>query len=96
MAFGVFEHLVGSYGYRIVVGTWSQWHYLSYIRRFARCMEQALGRSLARPRSPMHRAALRRYLQTWSPRYDPAKVEIPARVDDLLARYTAMAESGQA
>ncbi len=44
----------------------------------------------------MHRSALRRYLRTWSPRYDPAKIEIPEGVDRLLARYSAMADSDAA
>jgi hypothetical protein len=39
----------------------------------------------------MQRTFLRNYLRTWSPRYDPAKIEIPPGVDALLARYTAMA-----
>jgi predicted metal-dependent hydrolase len=91
VAFGVYQHLVGSYFYRILAGTWAQWHYVSYIRRFALCMASSLGRKLASPRSPMQRTFLRNYLRTWSPRYDPAKIEIPPGVDALLARYTAMA-----
>jgi predicted metal-dependent hydrolase len=108
VAFGVYRHLVGSYPYRIGVGTWAQWHYVSYVGRFARCMADGLGRKLVRPRadglgrklvrpsSPMHRSALRRYLRTWSPWYDPAKIEIPEGVDRLLARYSAMADAGAA
>jgi predicted metal-dependent hydrolase len=96
VAFQVYEHLVGSYLYRVLRGGWAQWHYLSYIRRFARCMAQGLGRELARPRrrerSAMERDALRRYLRTWSPFYDPAKIELPDGVQDLLDRYSAMAE----
>jgi len=94
VAFEVYKHLVGSYPYRIVVGTWAQWHYVSYIRRFAVCMARALGRKLVSPRTPMRRAALRRYLRTWSPRYDPAKIDVPAGVQKLLERYSAMAGQG--
>jgi predicted metal-dependent hydrolase len=93
VAFGVFEHLVGSYPYRILWGAWSQWHYVSYIRRFALCMAKALGRPLVRPRTPMRRSAMRRYLKTWSPSYDPAKIDVPPRVAALLARYSSMAET---
>ena len=42
----------------------------------------------------MNKTALRRYLHTWSPWYDPAKVDVPPGVDALLARYTALAKSG--
>jgi predicted metal-dependent hydrolase len=91
VAFDVYRHLVGSYPYRVLAGAWSQWHYLSYIRRFARCMADALGREPVAPRSALRRTALRRYLRTFSPRYDPARAEIPPGVQKLLDRYSAMA-----
>ena len=91
VAFNVYDHLVGSYPYRIVVGTWAQWHYVSYIRRFANCMARGLGRNPVGPKSPVQRAALRNYLRTWSPRYDPARIEMPAGVQALLDHYSAMA-----
>ncbi|MBW2396063.1 MAG: metal-dependent hydrolase [Deltaproteobacteria bacterium] len=93
VAFGVFEHLVGRYFYRVVFGARAQWHYLSYVRRFAKTMARGLGRELVSPRTPMTRAAGRNYLRTWSPRYDPAKIVIPPAVDALLARYSARAAS---
>jgi predicted metal-dependent hydrolase len=96
VAFNVYRHLVGSYAYRIVFGTWAQYHYGSYVARFARCMAAGLGRKLVRPNSPMHRAALRRYLRTWSPRYDPAKIDVPEGVDRLLERYSAVAKQASA
>ncbi len=93
VAFGVFDHLVGSYLYRIVFGTWAQRHYLSYIGRFASCMADGLGRKPQRRFGPLERTMLRRYLRTWSPRYDPATIEIPDCVQELLDRYTAMADA---
>jgi predicted metal-dependent hydrolase len=96
VAFNVYEHLVGSYPYRILAGTWAQCHYVSYIRRFARCMADALGRKPVAPRSKVQRAALRRYLRTWSPRYDPARIEVSAGVQALLDRYSDMATRLQA
>jgi predicted metal-dependent hydrolase len=96
VAFGVFEHLVHSYPYRLLAGGYAQFHYVSYIVRFARCMARALGREIVRPNSPMHRDALRRYLRTWSPRYDPGKIEVPSGVAELLARYSALSERASA
>jgi predicted metal-dependent hydrolase len=93
VAFDVYHHLVGSYLHRVAMGARAQWHYLSYIRRFALCMADALGRELVNPSTPMHRDALRRWLRTFSPRYDPAKIELPPGVASLLARYTALAEA---
>ena len=43
--------------------------------------------------SDMQRAALRRYLRTWSPWYDPAKIEIPDGVQELLTKYSGMVEA---
>lgn len=91
VAFDVYEHLVGSYPYRVLRGFWSQWHYVSYIRRFASCMADAIGRPMKAGHSPMQRAALRRYLATWKPSYDPAKIALPDGVQALLDRYSAMA-----
>jgi predicted metal-dependent hydrolase len=93
VAFQAYDHLVGSYLYRVLGGFWAQWHYTSYIRRFAQCMARALGRKLVLPNTPMHRTALRNYLRTWSPRYDPARIALPASVEALLDRYTAIAAS---
>jgi predicted metal-dependent hydrolase len=94
VAFNVYDHLVGSYAHRIAFGTWAQFHYLRYVRRFALCMATALGRKLRPPSSPANRAALRRYLHTWNPRYDPAKVPMPQSIDRLLAFYSEMAAGG--
>lgn len=93
VAFSVFEHLVGSYLYRVVFGTYAQWHYISYLGRFASCMAHALDRKLPRASSPMQRSALRRYLRTFSPFYHPAKLEVPPVVGELLARYSGLAEA---
>ncbi len=91
VAFQVYDRLVGSYPYRVTVGTWAQWHYVSYIRRFARCMAERLGRRPARPSGNAHRTFLRRYLRTWSPWYDPAKIDVPPGVQGLLDRFSALA-----
>lgn len=94
VAFEVYEQLVGSYLYRIVVGTRSQAHYLGYIRRLAECMARGLGRRPARrPSDPLRRTTLRNYVRTWSPWYHPRRIALPERVEALLARYTRLAEA---
>lgn len=87
VAFDVYRRLVGSYAHRIVSGTRAQWHYLSYVARLTGCMAAGLGRRLAQPRTPMHRRALRNYLRTFSPFYDPAAIALPAGLPALLDRY---------
>ena len=89
VAFDVYEHLVGSYPYRIARGFWSQWHYVSYIVRFARCIAAALGHDLRlMPFDELSKTALRNYARTWSPRYDPARIPLPDGVQALLDGYT--------
>ncbi|MAE94124.1 MAG: hypothetical protein CL910_05635 [Deltaproteobacteria bacterium] len=93
VAFGVYDHLVGSYPYRMLAGTWAQIHYVRYIGRFSRCMAAGLGRKIVNPRQGMQRSAARRWLHTWNPRYDPAKIEVPEGVQELLDHYTREAAS---
>ena len=95
VAFDVYHRTGGSYWHRIVFGTWAQFHYVSYIVRFANCMARALGRRLVLSRHPVLLSSLRRYLHTWSPRYDPARVEIPRGLDALLLEFSGRAASPQ-
>ncbi len=54
-------------------------------------MAAALGRKLVIRWTPLLRTALRRYFGTWSPRYHPARVDVPEGLDALLVRYSAQA-----
>jgi len=96
VAFDVFEHLVGNYLYRILVGGYSQFHYVRYIQRFAACMANSLGRKIKVQASAMNRAAGRNYLRTLSPRYNPAKIALPAGVPELLEKFSKMAADSHA
>jgi predicted metal-dependent hydrolase len=91
VAFDLFEHLVGSYTYRIRAGCWAQWHYLRTVDRFVRVIATALGRKLTLQFRPLERAVLRNYVRTLSPRYNPANIEIPPVVDELLEEYARRA-----
>ncbi len=93
VAFDVFDHLVGSYFYRIAAGAWSQWHFVGYTKRFVDCMAKGLSRQLVTVKSPQQLAALRRFLLTYSPFYNPAKIALPSGVQELLNHYTTLAES---
>jgi hypothetical protein len=91
VAFEVFEHVVGSYLYRVCFGLRAQVHYIRYVGRFARRMAKSLGRSPGVPRAPVDRDMRRRYLRTFRPRYHPRDIELPDGVAALLARYSALA-----
>lgn len=91
VAFEVFEQQVGSYGYRMTAGTWSQWHYAACVYRLANVMARAIGRRLRPSWRPLERTIARNYLRTWSPRYHPARLDVPPGVAGLLEHYTARA-----
>jgi len=92
VAFDVYDRLVGSHVYRLLRGTWSQWHYVSYIARFGRCFAAALGTGFrAPPGDALRRASLRNLARTWSPRYHPGRIPMPEGVGALLAAYTEQA-----
>ena len=46
--------------------------------------------------SQEEQSALRRYLRTWSPWYDPAKIVVPEGVDALLTKFSARVETLEA
>lgn len=92
VAFGVFQELVGSYLYRLVFGSRSQYHFLSYTGRFVRCMAEDLGREVGMPRTPVESRAIRLFFRTLSPGYDPAKLEIPEHVSEMLAAFSERAK----
>ena len=91
VAFDVFEHLVGSYAYRIRAGCWSQWHYLRVVDRLMRAMARSVDRKIVPNLGPLERTTIRNYLRTLSPRYNPASIPMPAGVDETLAAYSVRA-----
>lgn len=91
VAFEAFDHVVGSYGYRIVFGTWAQFHFLRYTGRFFAGLMRARGEQPGRYASPVIKGALPRYLRTLLPSYHPRKMVIPPGLHTLLERYGARA-----
>ena len=95
VCFDVFEHLIGSYSYRLTRGVYAQAHYLGYIQRFSKCLMQALGHTSSMFEIPSYmRSTVGRYLKTWSPRYNPANFGTNEVFDALLAKYSDLAEAG--
>ena len=85
VAFELHRSVVGSSLHRIARGTWSQYHYLSYVLRFANAIATALG---CRPRienAALYHAALGHWARTLLPWYDPAKVRLPPPLPERAA-----------
>ena len=89
VAFEAYEHIVGSYPYRVVFGARSQAHYVGYILRFARAMARGQGRPVTHHLHDFMRTQFRLWMRTFRPAYHPSEVEVPDGVEELLVRYSA-------
>jgi uncharacterized protein len=93
VAFDVYNHIVGSYLYRVVQGARSQIHYLYYVHRFYRVMLKAQGMRMY-PYIPFFiLAGGLRYINSFFPWYNPANYKVPESMQERLDKYTAMANS---
>jgi predicted metal-dependent hydrolase len=87
VAFDVYEHLHGSWAYRVVGALRAQWHFQRCIDRFQRVLLASQGAS-TRPRIPgWLRDGKRRYLRTSAPGYNPSSLEVDPLVNMILALY---------
>ncbi len=93
VAFDVYHDLVGSYPYRAFGSLRTQIHFSRYIDRLQRVLLAAHGRPRRPHLPPWMKTGWRHYLRTFSPRYDPAKLEAQPLVDMILSMYTPAAEA---
>lgn len=103
VAFDVYEHVVGSWFYRVRMSLWSQRHYFAWVRRFADVMKTGEKELFARYQAPeivaerkaFNRRLMRRgvpnVLATYLPGYDPAKVPMPSQYEDARIHYSHVA-----
>ncbi len=90
VAFNVFEHVVGSYTYRLTRGLWAQYHYLKFIHRFYVVMLRAKGFKVM-PYIPFFLLAGGfRYLNSLTPWYNPANYKIGPNLQARLDKYSEM------
>lgn len=90
VAFDTYQHIVGSYPYRIWQGARAQIHYLRFIHRFYRVMLKAKGFRLY-PYIPLFiLGGGLRYVNTFMPWYNPANYKVPTNFEQKLAVYDAM------
>jgi uncharacterized protein len=105
VAFDVYEHVVGSWFYRMRMSLWSQKHYFKWVKRFAAVMKANEAELFARYQTPeiiaerkafnrhYMRRGLPRVLTTYMPWYDPAKVDLPAAYEDARVHYSHVASA---
>jgi predicted metal-dependent hydrolase len=89
VAFGVYDHLEGSYPHRVAGSLRAQWHFQRAIDRMQRVLLASQG-ATARPRIPswLH-AGWHRYLRTFQPGYDPADLDPGPLPELVLSQYAA-------
>ena len=94
VAFDVYEHLVGSYPYRVYGSIRAQVHFSRRIDRLQRVLLAAHGQP-RRPHLPSWlRFGWRNYLRTFRPGYNPANIEPGPLVETVLSMYTPAPGTG--
>jgi hypothetical protein len=101
VAFDVYRALGGGYFYRLAMGLWAQWHFLSRGSRLAQCMARADRESFAAARAKRPARgwlvrywlrALPRILRIYLPWYDPRRTSMPSACLEARERYTREAK----
>lgn len=90
VAFDVYHRLGGGYARRVATSVHAQVHYARYLDRLHRvlCHHHGLRRGPLPYVPKLLRAGRRRYLRTFRPSYDPAAIDVPPAVEELLARFS--------
>ena len=98
------DHVCGGYFYRLIVGTWAQWHFTRWIRRATaymlkvspppkRSAKEVVERKKAQqmPKATRVRNLLPGLLRIYLPGYTPHDVKISPGIQVLADKYTKMA-----
>ena len=100
VTFNIYDHLFGSYFYRLFIGIYAQYHFFGYVFRFARFIKDnqpeqgsastaTTAEHSARPKGVVAALALLgSLLSTYLPWYNPANIKLPNKISELSSRYT--------
>lgn len=103
VAFDIYEHVVGSWPYRLKQSLWSQRHYFGWVKRFKDVLMAPQADLIAAYQTPEIVAARKAYnkhylrrglprlLGTYMPWYNPAKVDLPEAFQAARRHYSAAA-----
>ena len=103
VAFDIWEHLYGDYGYRVKMCWTAQWHVLRFVLR---CMDHMsrvdTARYGAQYRIPPYAkmiavaTAMYQFAVTYLPTYTPYKLKVSPKIRELAESYTEQAQSASA
>lgn len=103
VAFEAYEAVGGGYFYRLFVGLWAQWHFISLSYKLAKVLSKASPETFRKYSSWSQRwmrfkrtgryliSALPKVLNIYMPWYSPRKFELPDVVEEVQERYNKMA-----
>lgn len=102
VTFDIYKHLYGGYLYRLVFGFYGQWHFFKYVYKFSAFIAEnypdAISRgqpakwsALPRPGFMSAVSLLFGIIRTFSPWYNPAKMNLPEQLVRYSSQYSQQA-----
>jgi len=103
VAFDVYECVAGGYFYRLGVGLWAQWHFISLSLRLAKVLREGSPEVFKKYDTWPYRwqrlkrngryllSAFPKVLNIYMPWYSPRKFKVPAVMTEVQQRYNDMA-----
>ena len=89
VAFDLYEHLEGSYPYRVIGSLRAQLHFQRTIHRLQRILLASQGAPAKRHLPPWWTTGRSRYLATFTPGYDPGEIDPGPLPGMILSQYAA-------
>jgi predicted metal-dependent hydrolase len=89
VAFDVYHAFRGNWLHRVVFGSYAQYHLVKYLLRFGQCFLDEYESSGSQPSVLRLRgfSLVARYAKTLLPWYSPHRLQIDARITEVLAKY---------
>jgi predicted metal-dependent hydrolase len=87
VAFDLYEHLEGSYPYRVMASLRSQWHFQRTIDQLQRVLLVSMGEPAKRHAPPWLKPGRSRYVATFKPGYDPGRIDPGPLPGMILSQY---------
>lgn len=102
VTFNIYDHLYGDYPYRLVAGTYGQYHFFKYVFLFSIYLAKNAPQALERGRALLPSSnligdwkeqltLLGNIAKVYLPGYDPSKVRLPENVAEFSDRYSKAA-----